>query len=42
MVRDILHYGIMGNVYVEHRAVFIGGWGPSYNIIIKDEVLVGK
>ena len=21
---------MMGNVYVEHRAVFIGGWGPSY------------
>jgi len=20
----------MGDVYVEHRAVFIGGWGPSY------------
>ena len=24
----------MGDVYVEHRAVFLGGWGPSYNIIL--------
>ena len=28
----ILHYRIMGDVGIEHRAVFLGGWGPSYTL----------
>ena len=33
IVWGILHYLVMGGVGIEHRAVFIGGWGPSYTTL---------
>jgi len=31
----------MGDVGIEHRIVFIGGWGPSYTLI-KQQILYKK